>query len=87
MVKTKIINPLPLPKKKYPYITTPLLPIFNKAKAKMPPWIEKWVLEMQDVHYELINKPGKDKADPFDYLSTPITTPRQSDGQQRTNMQ
>ena len=47
----------------------PLLPLFNKAKANMPPRIEKWVMEMQDVDYKLIYEPGKDEADPLDYLS------------------
>ena len=47
----------------------PLLPLFNKAKTKMPPRIEKWVMQMQDVDYELIYEPGKDEADPLDYLS------------------
>ncbi|XP_048589506.1 uncharacterized protein K02A2.6-like [Nematostella vectensis] len=47
----------------------PLLPMFNKATAKMPPRIEKWVMEMQDVDFELIYEPGKDEQDPLDYLS------------------
>ena len=47
----------------------PLLPLFNKAKAKKPPRIEKWVMEMQDVDYELVYEPGKDEVDPLDYLS------------------
>ena len=47
----------------------PLLPLFNKVKAKMPPRVEKWVMEMQDVDYELVYEPGKDEADPLDYLS------------------
>ena len=47
----------------------PLIPMFNKATAKIPPRIEKWVMDMQDVDYEVIYKPGKDEADPMDYLS------------------
>ena len=35
----------------------------------MPPRIEKWVMEMQDVTYELVYEPGKDEAEPLDYLS------------------
>ena len=31
----------------------PLLPLFNKATAKLPPRIEKWVMDMQDVDYEM----------------------------------
>lgn len=38
----------------------PLLPLFRKVKARMPPMIDKWVMEMQDVDYELVYKPAKD---------------------------
>ena len=47
----------------------PLLPLFNEAKATMSPRIEKWIMEMQDVDNELVYEPGKDEADPLDYLS------------------
>ncbi|XP_045210963.2 uncharacterized protein K02A2.6-like [Mercenaria mercenaria] len=47
----------------------PLIPMFNKTSTKLPPRIEKWVMDMQDVDYELIYEPGKDAADPMDYLS------------------
>ena len=47
----------------------PLLPLFNKATSKLPPRIEKWVMDMQDVDFELIYEPGKDEADPLDFLS------------------
>ena len=50
--------------------------MFNKATAKLPPRIEKWVMGMQDVDFELVYEPGKDEADPMDYLSRhplPIT--------------
>ena len=43
--------------------------MFNKVKAKVPPRIEKWIMEMQDVDYELVYEPGKDEADPLDFLS------------------
>ena len=46
----------------------PLLPLFNKTKAKMPPRIEKRVMEMQDVDYELVYERGKDEKDPLDFL-------------------
>ena len=36
----------------------PLLPMFNKATAKLPPHIEKWVMDMQDVDFELVYQPG-----------------------------
>ena len=47
----------------------PLLPLCNKAAKRLPPRIEKWVMGMQDVDFELIYEPGKDDADPFDFLS------------------
>ena len=43
--------------------------MFNKPCSKLPPRIEKWIMEMQDVDYELVYEPGKDAADPMDYLS------------------
>ena len=43
--------------------------MFNKASQKVPPRIEKWVMEMQDLDYEVLYEPGKDEADPLDYLS------------------
>lgn len=46
----------------------PLIPMFNKSCGKLAPRIEKWIMEMQDVDYELTYEPGKD-ADPMDYLS------------------
>ena len=56
---------------KFKIITShkPLIPMFNKPCSKLPPRIEKWIMEMQDVDYELVYKPGKDAADPMDYLS------------------
>lgn len=47
----------------------PLIPLFNKASIKLPPTIEKWVMGMQDVDFELIYQPGKNEADPLDFLS------------------
>ena len=35
----------------------------------MPSRIEKGVMEMQDVDFELVYEPGKDKQDLLDYLS------------------
>ena len=46
-----------------------LIPMFNKSCTKLLPRIENWVMEMQDVDYELVYEPGKDAADPLDYLS------------------
>ena len=47
----------------------PLVPLFNKVKAKVPPRIEKWIMEMQDMDFELVYEPRKDEADPLDFLS------------------
>ena len=47
----------------------PLLPMFNKATSKVPPRIEKWIMDMQDVDFELVYEPGRDAADPLDFLS------------------
>lgn len=47
----------------------PLLTLFNKATAKLPPRIEKWVMAMQNVDFEMKHQPGKDEADPLDFLS------------------
>lgn len=47
----------------------PLLGLFHKAAAKSPPCIEKWIMSMQDVDFEMKYQPGKDEADPLDFLS------------------
>ncbi|CAG2249249.1 unnamed protein product [Mytilus edulis] len=47
----------------------PLIPMFNKTTIKLPPRIEKWVMDMQDVDFEIMYEPGKDEADPLDFLS------------------
>jgi len=47
----------------------PLIPLFNKPTAKLPPRIEKWVMSMQDVDFEMMYVPGKDEQDPLDFLS------------------
>ncbi len=53
----------------------PLIPLFNRATAQLPPRIEKWVMEMQNVDYTLVYEPGKDEADPLDFLSRhPLST-------------
>ena len=46
----------------------PLLPLFDKVKAKIPPRIERWIMEMQHMDYELVYEPRKDEADPLDFL-------------------
>ena len=55
---------------KFQFITShkPLIPMFNKSWAKLPLRIEKRIMEMQDVDYELVYEPGRDAADPMDYL-------------------
>ena len=47
----------------------PLLPLFNNPTAKLPPRIEKWVMDMRDVDFEMKYEPGRDEADPLDFLS------------------
>ena len=46
-----------------------LLSIFNKVTAKLPPIIECWVMDMQDVDYELVYELGKDGQDLLDFLT------------------
>jgi len=45
------------------------VPLFNKVKAKVQPRVENWIMEMQEVNYELVYEPGKDEAVPLDFLS------------------
>ena len=55
----------------------PLLPMFNKATSKVPPRIEKWIMDMQDTDFELVYEPGRDAADPARFsVKTPITRDR-----------
>ena len=56
---------------RFTIVTThkPLLLLFNKATAKLPPRIEKWLMAMQYVDFEMKYQPGKDKLDPFDFQS------------------
>ena len=56
---------------KFKIITShkPLIPMFNKPCSKLPPRIEKWIMEMQNVDYELIYEHGKEAANPLVYLS------------------
>ena len=62
----------------------PLIPMFNKSCTKLPPRIEKWVMEMQNVDYELVYEPGKDAADPLDYLSRHPLPERDRDDTENT---
>ncbi|CAC5368594.1 unnamed protein product [Mytilus coruscus] len=43
--------------------------MFNNSREKLPPIIEKWVMYIQNVDYELVYEPGKDEQNPLDYLS------------------
>lgn len=47
----------------------PLLSMFNKPSAKLLPRIERWVMDMQDVDFEMKYEPGRDELDPLDFLS------------------
>ena len=65
----------------------PLIPMFNKSCTKLPPRIEKWIMEMQDVDYELVYEPGKDAADPLDYLSRhPLPETERDDTEKTINL-
>ncbi|KAJ8045060.1 hypothetical protein HOLleu_07986 [Holothuria leucospilota] len=37
--------------------------------SKATPRIEKWVMDMQNVDYEMVYEPGRDEKDPLDFLS------------------
>ena len=47
----------------------PVLPMFNKATAKVPPRIEKWIMNIQDVDFELLYQPGMYELDPLHFSS------------------
>ena len=47
----------------------PLLPMLNKATSKVPPRIEKWIMDMQDTDFELVYEHRRDAADSLDFLS------------------
>ena len=47
----------------------PLLPMFSKPSVKLPPRIEKWVMYMRDVDFEVKYEPWTDELDPLDFLS------------------
>ena len=47
----------------------PLIPMFYKATSKVTPRIAKWVVDMQNTDFELVYEPGRDAADPLDFLS------------------
>ena len=46
----------------------PLLPLFNKPTAKLTTRIEKWVIDMQDVDFNMKYEPGRDEADPPEFF-------------------
>ena len=62
----------------------PLIPMFNKSCTKLPPRIEKWIMEMQDMDYKLVYEPGRDAADPLDYLSRHPLPETENDGTKKT---
>ena len=43
--------------------------MFMKPNFRAPPRIEKWIMDLQDVDFQLIYEPGKDERDPLDFLS------------------
>ena len=65
----------------------PLIPMFNKSCTKLPPRIEKWIMEMQDVDYELVYEPSRDAANQLDYLSRhPFPETENDDTEKSVNM-
>ncbi|CAC5366628.1 unnamed protein product [Mytilus coruscus] len=60
-----------------------LIPMFNKTTIKLPPRIEKWVMDMQDVDFEIMYDPGKDEADPLDFLSRHPLPEKENDETER----
>ena len=61
----------------------PLVAMFNKTTIKLPPRIEKWAMEMQDVDYKLIYEPGKNETDPLDFLSRHPLPKTENDGTEK----
>ena len=57
--------------------------MFNKTNIKLPPRIEKWVMDMQDVDFEIVYEPGKYEADPLDFLSRNPLPEKEIDGTER----
>ena len=61
----------------------PLIPMFSRACSKLPPRIQKWIMEMQDVNYEIVYEPGKDSTDLMGYLSRyPLPNTERDDTEQ-----
>ena len=46
-----------------------LLPVFSKPSVKLPPRVEKRVMDMQDVDFEMKYEPGRNELDPLDFSS------------------
>ena len=61
----------------------PLIPMFNKTNIKLPPRIGKWVMDVQDVDFEIVYEPGKDDADPLGFLSRHPLSEKENDGTER----
>ena len=45
----------------------PLMPIFNNPTARLPPCIERLVMKMQNLDFQMIHIPGKTNM--TDYMS------------------
>ena len=58
--------------------------MFNKVKPRLPPRIEKWIMEITD--FEFKYKPGRNELDPLDYiLRHPISENYRDNTEQVTN--
>ena len=61
----------------------PLIPMFNKTTIKSPPRVEKWIMDMQDVEFELLYESGKDEADPLDFSPRHPLPEKETDGTEK----
>lgn len=45
-----------------------LILMFNKIKPRLPPCIEKWIMDIRDFDFEIKYEPGRNELDPLDYV-------------------
>ena len=56
-----------------------LIPMFNKVKPRLPPRMEKWIIEITDFDFELKYEPGRNEPDPLDYISKHLISENHQD--------
>ena len=64
-------------------IITAHKPLMPMSSARLPPRIEKSVMDMQDVDFTLVYEPGRDEKDPLDFLSRHPLPETEDDGTQK----